>query len=70
MKNNTKKLLKMIISLIMPKDYRNRGRHNKESIDHYIDVICYVLKTGIQWNQLREKLHYTTYHKKFMKWNK
>ena len=46
------------------------GRKNKLPIDDYLSVISYVLKTGIQWYNLREPLHYTTYHKKFIKWNK
>lgn len=47
----------------------NKGRPDKEEIDHYIDVIFKVIKTGIPWKTLNEKLHYTTYFKKFSKWN-
>jgi len=68
MKTNTKELLKMIIKLVVPVDKRHRGAHNKFPLDHYIDVICYVLRTGIQWKELRQTLHFSTYHKKFVKW--
>lgn len=70
MKANTKELLKLIIKMVIPKDKRKRGAHNKCTLDHYIDVICYVLRTGIQWKYLRDKLHFSTYHKKFIKWAK
>ena len=69
MKDRTKQLIKLVISKTFKKDPRNRGSKNKASLDHYIDVIGYVLKTGIQWNRLEKPLHYTTYHKKFTKWN-
>lgn len=69
MREATKALIKLVIKATLKPDKRNRGRHNKENLDHYIEVINYVLKTGIQWNQLHEKLHYTTYHKKFVRWN-
>jgi putative transposase len=64
----TRQLIKMVIKLTVPKDKRNRGAKNKEDLDHYIEVIEYILRTGIQWKELNAKLHYTTYHKKFMKW--
>lgn len=47
----------------------NKGRPEKEDIDHYIKVIFYCIKSGIPWNMLKEKLHFSTYHKKFIKWN-
>ena len=47
----------------------NKGRPEKEEINHYIDVIFKVIKTGIPWRALNEKLHFSTYHKKFVKWN-
>ena len=46
----------------------NRGRPNAFGLDHYIDVIFKVLRTGMQWNEIDEKLHYTTYFKKLQKW--
>jgi hypothetical protein len=45
------------------------GRPNKKHLKHYIKVIFNTLKTGIQWKYLKEELHYTTYHKKFLLWN-
>lgn len=47
----------------------NKGRPHKEEIDHYIDIIFKVIKTGISWKDLNEKLNYSTYYKKFIKWN-
>ena len=47
----------------------NKGRPDKEEIDHYIDIIFKVIKNGIPWKSLNEKLHFSTYHKKFVKWN-
>lgn len=44
------------------------GRPEKLERFEYINEILYVLKTGIQWNQLRSKLHWSTYYKKFTKW--
>ena len=37
---------------------------------HYLDVIFSILKSGAQWNTINSKLHYTTYHKRFIYWNK
>ena len=65
------KLAKYIIKNIIQIFYNPiRGRKNKRSLDHYIDVIFKVLKTGMQWHELNTPLHYTTYHKKFILWNK
>ena len=44
------------------------GRPLTYNIDHYINVIFKVLCTGCQWNSLKEKLHYTVYHKHYLKW--
>lgn len=64
------KVLKtIIVSLIEKLDYHNLGRKNKKQIHHYVDTIFHVLKSGIQWNCLTQELHYTTYHKKFIKWS-
>jgi transposase len=46
-----------------------KGRHNEREIEHYIEVIYKVLRTGSQWKHINSPLHYTTYHKKFIKWN-
>jgi len=70
MKDIVKSLIKLVIKTTIPPDIRKRGRRHKEPIDHYIEVIDYVLRTGIQWNQLHEKLHFTTYHKKFILWSR
>lgn len=67
------KITRNIIKIILKTCVMNKsksGRKNKLPVDDYLSVIGYVLKTGIQWYNLRESLHYTTYHKKFIKWNK
>ena len=46
----------------------NKGRPEKEEINHYIDVIFKVIKTGISWRTLNKKLHFSTY-KKFVNGN-
>ena len=46
-----------------------KGIPDKKEIDHYIDIIFKVIKEGIPWKTLNEKLNYTTYFKKFNKWN-
>lgn len=48
----------------------NKGRPNKEELNHYIDVIFKSVKLATPWRELNEKLHFSTYHKKFVKWNK
>lgn len=48
----------------------NKGRPNLEPTEHYIDEIFYVLTTGVQWSKARCKHNYSTYHKKFVKYNK
>lgn len=47
----------------------NKGRPEKEDIDHYINIIFKIIKIGTPWRALNEKLHFSTYHKKFVKWN-
>jgi len=44
--------------------------HNEKNIEHYIEIIYKVLRTGSKWKHINSPLHYTTYHKKFIKWNK
>ena len=65
-----KRLIKLYLKEI---NYGNqsitKGRPDKEEVDHYINVIFKVIKTGIPWKGLNEKLHFSTYHKKFVKWN-
>jgi len=48
---------------------KTRGRPNKEDTDHYIDVIYNVLRSGMQWSNIKERLYYKTYYKKFIKWS-
>ena len=71
---NINNLNKRLINLYLKEiNYGNKsitkGRPCKEEINHYIDVIFKVIKTGIPWKILNEKLHFSTYHKKFVKWN-
>ena len=71
---NINNLNKRLINLYLKEiNYGNKsitkGRPDKEEINHYIDVIFKVVKIGIPWKALNEKLHYTTYFKKFSKWN-
>jgi transposase len=60
-------LIKFYINKIPNKS--NKGRHNEKDIEHYIEIIYKVLRTGTQWKHINTPLHYTTYHKKFIKWN-
>ena len=41
-----------------------------KNIEYYVSVIFKVLRTGMQWNELTEDCHYTTYHKSFVTWSK
>jgi transposase len=71
---NINNLNKRLINLYLRKiNYGNKtinkGRPDKEELNHYIDVIFKVIKTAIPWRALHEKLHFSTYHKKFVKWN-
>ena len=47
---------------------KKKRRPSLKSIEHYVSVIFQVLRTGMQWNELKEDCHYTTYHKKFVEW--
>ena len=60
-------LIKFYLTKIPNKS--TKGRHNEREIEHYIEVIYKVLRTGSQWKYINSPLHYTTYHKKFIKWN-
>ena len=71
---NINNLNKRLINLYLKEiNYENKSitkwRPDKEEINHYIDVIFKVVKIGIPWKALNEKLHFSTYHKKFIKWN-
>ena len=61
-------LVKILENLIKSDSTHTSGRPLTYEIKHYISVIFKVLSTGCQWNSLTEKLHYTVYHKHFLKW--
>lgn len=61
-------LYKILENLIKSDTKYTTGRPLTYEIKHYINVIFKVLSTGCQWNSLTEKLHYTVYHKHFIKW--
>jgi transposase len=63
-------IYKILSSLIKNTTTYITGRPLTYDISHYIDVIFKVLCTGCQWNSLNEKLHYTVYHKHYIKWIK
>ncbi|AYV76968.1 MAG: hypothetical protein Barrevirus6_6 [Barrevirus sp.] len=47
---------------------KTSGRNLKNEFASYLDVIFYVLTTGIPWRAIKgAKLHFTTYHKFFQK---
>jgi len=63
------KLTQQIIGQLVNKLYPSKlGRKNKFTIEHYIETLGYVLKTGIAWRDLHAPLHWTTYYKKFKLW--
>ena len=63
-------IYKILHNLIKCNTKYMTGRPLTYNIEHYIDVIFKVLCSGCQWNSLNEKLHYTVYHKHFLKWAK
>ena len=68
--NINKRLIKLYLKEInYGNNTLNKGRPEKEDIDHYIDIIFKIIKIGSPWRTLNEKLHFSTYHKKFVKWN-
>lgn len=60
---NYRKLLKLLYN----NRKKNKGRPDTCDIEHYLDVIIFVLESGIRWKDIRDRLHYSTYHKKFMR---
>ena len=60
-------LIKFYINKIPNKN--TKGRKNEKDIEHYIEVIYKVLRSGSQSKNINSPLHYTTYHKNFIKWN-
>src|SRR5438105_4498552 len=62
------KLKQLLFLLYKGLNKHTVGRYLKKEFYHYIDVILMVLKTGMAWRQIPLKeLHYTTYHKFFIK---
>ena len=61
---NIKKILLEVIKYTSS----GRGRKPTYDVEHYLDVIYYVLQSDIKWVALKEKLHYDTYRKKFQYW--
>ena len=68
MEGITKKLILMYLGKMY--DVSNKGRPDKWSHSSYLEQIWIVLKTGIQWRYLKGEGHWSTYHKKFIKWCK
>ena len=62
--------MKLLCLFIKKYDNNKFGRKNKCSIEEYLNVIFYVLITGIQWHSLNEKLSYSSYWRKYDKWCK
>ena len=60
-------LIKFYINKIPNKN--TKGRKNEKDIEDNIEVIYKVLRSCSQWKNINNPLHYTTYHKKFIKWN-
>jgi transposase len=67
------KILKNILVNIITANKKN-GRPYSLNIGHYLDVIFYVLKTGINWEDLiyykNKLLHHQGYYYNFKKWSK
>jgi transposase len=61
--------IKILLNLIQQKCSKF-GRKQKYKNIHYLKQIIYVLNSGISWNYLKGKLHYTTYYKKIRKWSR
>ena len=55
---------------LLEKQKKKPGRPEKISRREYFEEIMYVLRTGIQWRNLRGKLHWSSYYKKFSQWAK
>lgn len=60
----------LVISLINAIPQGPKGRPYKMPIDHYVDVIFKVLKSGMRWSDITDKLHYKSYYQTFIKWSK
>lgn len=65
------KIIYLILNYFIDNLKKNKvGRPNKMNNIHYLEEILNILKTGKQWNEITNILHYTTYHKKYMYWCK
>jgi transposase len=53
---------------LLDRQKKKSGRPEKLKKEAYLKEILYVLRTGIQWKELRSELHWSTYYKKFCKW--
>ena len=60
----TNKIIEIIENIDVPK--RARRVDTREALRG----ILYVYETGAQWRNLSVKPHYTTFHKRFVKWSK
>ena len=58
---------KIILEVIRFKSSK-LGRKCTYDIEHYLDVIFYVLQSDIKWCALEKELHFDTYRKKFQLW--
>jgi transposase len=65
MHDYTRTLLIGVIDHELPYEF---GRRQQFETGHYLDVIMKVLRIGMQWKMLNEKLNWSTYYKKFKKW--
>lgn len=61
---------KTILLDLIKLNSNNLGRKPSFDFEHYLDVIIYVLASGISWTYLDKELHYSTYYKKFRYWSK
>lgn len=60
--------IKKILIEVIKSSYPKSGRPSSKEIEHYLDVILYVLNSDIKWKYLKEHFHHDTYRKKFQYW--
>ena len=63
-------LVQLINKCVADSRTSKKGRRPAALTEHYLKQIMLVLRSGMQWKHLKSDLHYTTYHKKHMKWCK
>src|SRR5437870_8781346 len=63
----TKQLLLELIAREVPHDM---GRYTEYPTEQYLDVDMRVLRTGMQWKQIRDKLCWGAYYYHFKKWTR